>query len=404
MLLRFIGKRAFSAVLSQLDGKIDVGELRLTLPDGTTRLITGRAHGPTASLEIKSYNIMFRLLRFGSLGFAEAYLADECDSPDMRAVLNFTLANARWFDSGAFESKGIGRWVMNRLHAGNDNTREGSRKNISYHYDLGNDFYGLWLDKTMTYSSAVFENGQASFETAQNEKYRRLAELVNLKKGDRVIEVGCGWGGFAEFAAREYGAHVTGLTISQEQLDFAKDRLEKAGLSDLTDMQFCDYREHEGRDYDALVSIEMFEAVGEAHWQSYFAQAQKFLKPGGKAGLQIITIAEDQFEAYQRSPDFIQKYIFPGGMLPTPTQLRDLASGVKMTVEAMNAFREDYARTLDTWLESFRENWDKIEALPRPTHPFDERFKRMWEYYLHYCAAGFMDGRIDVKQIGLAKP
>ena len=397
MILNFLGKRAFAAVLSQLDGKIDRGELQLTLPDGSIRTISGQGAGPKAALTIKSYALMLRLLRSGSLGFAEAYMADECDSEDMRAVLDFTLANARWFDSGAFEAKGVARWLRNLLHARNDNSQEGAKKNIAYHYDLGNDFYSLWLDQSMTYSSAVFD-GANSLSAAQDEKYRRLAELVNLKKDDRVIEIGCGWGGFAEFAAREYGAHVTGLTISKEQLTYAQDRIERAGLRDLVDLQFCDYREHEGRGYDALISIEMFEAVGEKHWPSYFDQAQKFLKPDGKAALQIITIDENYFESYQRSPDFIQKYIFPGGMLPTLTQLRSLAADVQMTVETMSAYREDYARTLDIWLESFRANWDKIQSMG-----FDERFKRMWEYYLHYCAAGFMDGRIDVKQMSLVK-
>lgn len=398
MLASFFGKRAFASILRRLDGRIDTGRLTVTLPDESVHVIEGSKTGPIAELNIHSYRFMRRILRQGSVGFAEAYLEEDCSTPDMRAVLDFTVANARWFTGGAFSSRGIANFFARLRHNRRDNSREGSKKNISYHYDLGNDFYALWLDPSMTYSSAVFADGVNSLEAAQEEKYRRLAEMMDLAPGKRVVEVGCGWGGFAEFAAREYGAHVTGLTISAEQLAYGQERIKKAGLEDKVDLIFCDYREHEGRDYDALVSIEMFEAVGEKHWQTYFDQVERFLKPGGKAALQIITIDEEHFDSYRASPDYIQKYIFPGGMLPTPTHLRDLSAGVGLTVEAMNAYREDYARTLDTWLVNFRETWDKIQPMG-----FDERFKRMWEYYLHYCASGFMAGTIDVKQIGLVK-
>ena len=398
MIVSFFGKRAFQSILRRLDGQIDKGQLTIYLPDGSQHVVKGANPGSTGELAITSYRFMWRILRQGSVGFAEAYLEEDCTTPDMRAVMDFVMANARWFDSGAFSSQGIANRLARLNHNRRDNTHEGSKKNISYHYDLGNDFYRLWLDPSMTYSSAIFE-GAKSLETAQEEKYRRLAKVVDLKPGMRVLEVGCGWGGFAEFAAREYGAHVTGLTISQEQLDYAQDRIKRAGLEDKVDLQFCDYREHEGRDYDALISIEMFEAVGEKHWQTYFNQLKTFLRPGGKAGLQIITIAEEHFEAYRASPDFIQKYIFPGGMLPTVTQLKDLAAGVGLSFDSMEAYRKDYAKTLDTWLENFRAKWDQIQPMG-----FDDRFKRMWEYYLHYCAAGFMDGRIDVKQIGLRNP
>ncbi len=398
MIASFLGKRAFAAILRSLEGRIDQGALTFILPDGEQHVVAGPNPGPQAQLQIHTYGFMRRILRFGSLGFAEAYMAEECSSPDMRAVMDFAVANAKWFDSDAFMSRGLANLITRWRHSRRDNSRVGSRKNIAYHYDLGNDFYALWLDPSMTYSSAVFADGVNSLEVAQREKYDRLAQLVDLKPGARVLEIGCGWGGFAEFAAREYGAEVTGLTISQEQLEYAKARIARAGLTAKVDLQFCDYREHAGKNYDALVSIEMFEAVGERHWRTFFDRVQALLRPGGKAGLQVITIAEPFFHAYRASPDFIQKYIFPGGMLPTPEHLDALAGQVNLTRETSTGYGTHYARTLDTWLANFRQHWDQISAMG-----FDERFRRMWEYYLHYCSAGFTDGRLDVKQIGLRK-
>ena len=394
----FLGKRAFAALLRRLDGRISNGRLTVTLPDGSVRVIEGSEEGPVAELTIHSYRFMRRVLRLGSLGFAEAYLEEDCSTPDMRAVLDFTVANARWFTSDSFSSRGVANFLARVRHRRRDNTRKGAKRNIACHYDLGNDFYALWLDPSMTYSSAIFAEGVTDLEAAQQEKYRRLAEMMDLAPGKRVVEIGCGWGGFAAFAAREYGAQVTGLTISAQQLAYGRNRIKEAELQDKVDLMFCDYREHQGRDYDALVSIEMFEAVGERHWRTYFDQISAFLRPGGKAALQIITIDEAHFASYRASPDFIQKYIFPGGMLPTPSHLRDLSAGVGLTIKVMNAYRQDYARTLDSWLANFRAAWDRIQPLG-----FDDRFKRLWEYYLHYCASGFMAGTIDVKQIGLVK-
>lgn len=399
MIVSYFGKRAFSSILRSLDGRIDKGELTIILPDQSTHSVKGNAPGPLAELHIHDYRFMRRILRFGSVGFAEAFMEQDCSSPNMRAVLDFAVANTRWFDSGAASSQGFANFIMRRLHNQRDNSRDGSKKNISYHYDLGNDFYALWLDSSMTYSSAIFSDGINSLEAAQREKYDRLAKLVDLKPGARVLEIGCGWGGFAEHAARNYGAMVTGLTISQEQLDFAKERMTKAGLTKQVDLRFCDYREHEVKNYDAVISIEMFEAVGERHWSTFFNQLNKFLKPGGNAGLQIITIEKDYYEDYRASPDFIQKYIFPGGMLPTPEHLDGLASDVGFSRQASNGYGHDYARTLEAWLFNFQAHWKKIHEMG-----FDEKFKRMWEYYLDYCAAGFMDGRLDVKQIRFQKP
>jgi cyclopropane-fatty-acyl-phospholipid synthase len=245
----------------------------------------------------------------------------------------------------------------------------------------------------MTYSSALFQTGANDMQSAQKAKYAALADATGIKSGDRVLEIGCGWGGFAEYLASERGAHVTGLTISHEQYDYARERIANAGLDDKVDIVFRDYRDEDGV-YDRIVSVEMFEAVGEAYWPTYFETLKKHLKPGGKAGLQIITIQDRFFEHYRHATDFIQQYVFPGGMLPTPTHLRTLGKDVGLQLDSELIFGRDYARTLKEWRETFMEKWETIEPLG-----FDQRFQRLWRYYLHYCEAGFNAGNIDVRQV-----
>jgi len=274
------------------------------------------------------------------------------------------------------------------------NSRSGSRKNIAYHYDLGNNFYSSWLDESMTYSSAVFANDDMDLAAAQELKYEKLAQLADIQPGDRVLEIGCGWGGFAEYAARTHDAHVTGITISRAQFDYATKRLKDANLADKTDIQLKDYRDIDQK-FDKIVSIEMFEAVGETYWPSYFSTVSNCLRPGGKAALQVITIADEIFHIYKAQPDFIQRYIFPGGMLPSMTALAPPLQQAGLKLVSETGYAQDYARTLAVWKEQFHNAWPDLAKTCR----FDERFKLMWELYLSYCEGGFKAGNIDVKQM-----
>jgi cyclopropane-fatty-acyl-phospholipid synthase len=280
----------------------------------------------------------------------------------------------------------------------NRNTKDQARKNISYHYDLGNEFYALWLDETMTYSSAIFETGQESMEAAQTAKYASMVDQMGAHPGDHVLEIGCGWGGFAEYAAKERGLRVTGLTISEEQLKYARDRIEKAGLSDLVEFRLQDYRDETGQ-YDGIASIEMFEAVGEQYWPAYFDTVRERLRPGRCATLQIITIEEARFDVYRKGVDFIQKYIFPGGMLPSPKALREEIARADLEFVRSVEFGESYSQTLRRWHDTFNARWDEVQAIG-----FDERFKRMWNFYLTSCAAAFHSGNCDVTQITIRRP
>lgn len=299
------------------------GTLRVTLPDRRTVQIDGKQPGPSAEVVLNNWKLPQRAFASGTIGVAESYLDGDWHSPDVTSFLELFVVNTEQGDQMA----GGANWFLNTIqrirHWLNDNTRTGSRKNISAHYDLGNRFYSQWLDPSMTYSSALYQTGANDLEGAQTAKYRALASDIGIRKGAHVLEIGCGWGGFAEFAAREFGCKVTGLTISQEQYDYAKQRIAKAGLSDQVEIKFQDYRDEQGQ-YDHIASIEMFEAVGEKHWPIFFDKMRACLKKGGTAGLQIITINEAAYPNYRRKPDFIQRYIFPGGMLPTPAILRTL--------------------------------------------------------------------------------
>jgi cyclopropane-fatty-acyl-phospholipid synthase len=278
------------------------------------------------------------------------------------------------------------------------NTKKGSRRNILAHYDLGNDFYARWLDPTMTYSSALYTSVDQNLENAQLAKYRSIARNLNLKPGDHVLEIGSGWGGFAEVAAKEYSARVTSITISDAQHAYATKRIADAGLSSQVEIVLRDYRDVRGQ-FDAVASIEMFEAVGEEYWPSYFGKIAEVLKPGGRAALQIITIDDDYFDLYRKRADFIQHYIFPGGMLPSERRLRQETAAVGLGFEVDAMFGKSYARTLGEWAKRFELAWDDIKG-----GKFNESFRRLWLYYLAYCEAGFRTGRIDVGQFVLTKP
>ena len=372
---------------------LEHGSLALTLPDGRTFQLKGRMPGPAAAVTLHNWNLPHRAITGGTIAVAECYMDGDWDSPDVGAFLELFLVNktvGSRFSNGA---RGLLLLVERFRHWRNSNTKTGSKRNISAHYDLGNAFYKEWLDQTMTYSSAYYGAGAQDLASAQTAKYRKLAEAAGFKSGDHILEIGCGWGGFAEFAAREVGCRVTGLTISREQLAFAQERIFKAGLNERVDLRFQDYRDETGH-YDGIASIEMFEAVGEKYWPVYFDKVRQCLKPGGSAGLQIITIEPESYREYRSNPDFIQKYVFPGGMLPTREHLVDLGRRVGLTMTDDFGFGLDYARTLAEWRERFWAVWQKVKPLG-----FDERFKRLWEFYFFYCEAGFRARNIDVRQV-----
>ncbi len=372
------------------------GAAIITLPDGR-RLRFGDDTATVVDFRIKDYRFARRVLASGDIGFAEGLMAGEWDSVDLSALLTLIAKNVERFTrllEGSFVGKAL-NWLR---HLSRENSKRGSRRNILAHYDLGNRFYEAWLDASMTYSSARFDAKVRDLESAQRAKYKALAEHLELKPGDHVLEIGCGWGGFAEFAARECGARVTGITISDEQYAYARARMEKAGIADQVEIRRQDYRDVEGQ-FDKVASIEMFEAVGEKYWPAYFAKIASVLKPGGKAGLQIITIRDELFEQYRRRADFIQRYVFPGGMLASVERLREETARVGLVWRRAEAFGQSYAETLAEWARRFKTRWHDIQAMG-----FDERFKRLWLFYLSYCEAGFRSGRTNVVQLELAKP
>lgn len=368
----------------------------VTLPDGRI-LAFGDGTAPQVDFRINSYGFAKRVLANGDIGFAEGVMAGEWESNDLSALLTLLAANIERF-TRLMEGGPIGKALQWLRHRSNANSRSGSRRNILAHYDLGNEFYSSWLDPSMTYSSARFDAQVRDLEAGQRAKYKALAEHLALKAGDHVLEIGCGWGGFAEFAAREYGVRVTGITISDEQLAYAQARMEKAGLSDLVEIRRQDYRDVKGQ-FDKVASIEMFEAVGEEYWPAYFAKIAEVLKPGGRAGLQIITIKEELFATYRKRADFIQRYVFPGGMLASVDRLKEETAKVGLVWGQADAFGQSYADTLAEWAKRFKAKWSDIRAMG-----FDERFKQLWLFYLSYCEAGFRTGRTDVVQLELAKP
>jgi cyclopropane-fatty-acyl-phospholipid synthase len=372
------------------------GSLRLLLPDGQTLML---GHGTErATLEVSDERVFQRVLAEGDIGFGESWIDGDWHS-DKPAELLTLLAENR----GQLARAVHGSWLPllgHRLrHLLRSNTRAGSKRNILAHYDLGNDFYKLWLDPSMSYSSALFgEQPGMSLEQAQLRKYFRLLEMLDPKPGDTILEVGCGWGGLAEIAVIEFGCKVHGITLSPSQLAWSQARAQQKGFADLAEFSLTDYRDVRGQ-YDHIVSIEMFEAVGERFWPGYFAQLHNCLKPGGRAAIQSITIANERFEAYRRGTDFIQRHIFPGGMLPSPRVFERRAASADFQVLDRHAFGLDYARTLAEWHCNFDAAWPEIEA-----GGFDNRFRRLWQFYLAYCEAGFRAGATDVYQFLLEKP
>ncbi len=372
------------------------GTLDVTLPDGRLIRLGGIEPGPAAAMKLSNYGFASRLINGGDIGIAEAYLNGDWDTPDLTQFLYLFCVNHELIQT-MLGGKPVVRFVQSVRHWFNRNTRRQARRNIYAHYDIGNDFYSAWLDPSMTYSSALFEDHTPDLTAAQRNKYRALAEAIDLQPGQNVLEIGCGWGGFAEYVARTFGARVVGLTISKEQRDFAQRRIQEAGLAEKVEIRLQDYRDERDQ-YDRIASIEMIEAVGEEFWPKYFSQLRDRLLPGGLAGIQAITIQDGLFQTYRREVDFIQRYVFPGGMLPSPQVLKSLGEKFGVPVIRERIFGQDYAKTLASWRTNFRNAWPNLIPLG-----FDDRFRRLWEYYLAYCEAGFLSGNIDVRQVVFAK-
>ncbi len=373
------------------------GSVTVILPSGRTRTIGNPASGLHSVLRLNNFRVITEAMRRGTVGFAAAYMNGDIEVDDLTALFRFFLQNRDMFENA---NPGFFRKAAGDLHyhLSRGNTLEGSKKNIAEHYDLGNDFYGEWLDPSMTYSSALFTPGDQTLEEAQRAKYRRVADMAGITEGSSVLEIGCGWGGFAETVARDYKAHLRGITLSAEQLRYGQERLARQGLDDLATLVFEDYRHTKGQ-FDHIGSIEMIEAVGEDNWPSYFQAIHDRLKPGGTAAIQAITISEADFDGYRSGPDFIQRYIFPGGMLLTKTVMKEFGNKYNLVLENAETFRLSYAKTLRLWRERFLERWSVIAPLG-----YDELFKRKWVYYLSYCEAGFTEGSIDVGIYQYRKP
>jgi cyclopropane-fatty-acyl-phospholipid synthase len=384
-------------VLGAMLRRAEHGLIRIAGPDGTHYEQRGPHDGPVAALSIRHWRALRRLIFGGALGFAESYLDGEWDTPELASVLRYGAVN---LDTEADSLPGSpwSRLMARLAHLAQPNTKTGAKRNIQRHYDLGNEFYRRWLDSTMTYSAAIFETPADELAKAQVNKFRRIAGLLDLKPDHQLLEIGCGWGGFARWAAKEIGCRITAITISPAQHDFALQGVQSEGLGERVTVRQQDYRDVTGR-FDRIASIEMFEAVGERYWPVFFNQIFDRLKPGGVAALQIITIADEIFNSYRRKVDFIQRYVFPGGMLPSLAALRRQAKNAGLEWRADSGFGAHYALTLAQWRHRFEAVWPELRQLG-----FDERFRRMWNYYLAYCEVGFSLGRIDLKQVALARP
>jgi cyclopropane-fatty-acyl-phospholipid synthase len=398
VLARLLGG-SFRRVLDRIDAGLAKGAIDATLPDGSRRRLGGRAPGPEPVVRLHSWNSLVRLMTSGSVGWYKAWERGEWSSPDPVPLFALFMLNGETLGDTA-RAKGLFRIVNRIAHRLRDNDRRRARDNIAHHYDLGNDFYRAWLDASMTYSSAVFADPAAPepLEEAQARKIRLLLDRLDLKPGDRLLEIGCGWGSLAEVAARDCGARVLGITLSEEQKAFADARMVAAGLADGVEIRLQDYREVAGT-FDAVASIEMAEAVGQDYWPAYVAGIAGALKPGGRAALQFISIREPLFESYAANADFIQTYIFPGGMLVSEARLAALAGEAGLSWQDRRGYGLHYAETLKRW----RDRFDAAVAEGRLPGGFDPRFHRLWRYYLMYCEGGFRGGGIDVAQVTLVK-
>ena len=389
---------AAARTLMRLLARLQHGQLTVQWPGGALQSFGARDATPYAVLHVHDWAVCGAALQSGDIGFAEAYIAGRWSTPNLTALLQVLVANRGALDA-AIHGHWAGRLIYRLRHLLRRNTRANSRRNIHAHYDLGNAFYTQWLDESMNYSSAWFDgDATLSLPAAQHAKVRRALGMARVQCGQRVLEIGCGWGALAEKATTEFGAHVTGVTLSTEQLEFARQRLATAGQAERADLRLQDYRDITDAPFDAICSIEMIEAVGREYWPTYFRTVARLLKPGGRACIQSIVIQDALFERYLRSTDFIQQYIFPGGCLPSPSAFRDQAQAAGLRVEDELAFGPDYGRTCRLWREAFLARRSEVLA-----QGFDERFVRTWEFYLAYCEAGFLQGDVDVMQFTLVR-
>jgi cyclopropane-fatty-acyl-phospholipid synthase len=376
-------------ILARLLQSLRYGSLSVTLPSGQKLVRVGPEPGPEATLVMHRWRALRRLVTGGDIGFAQAWIDGDCSSLDLTALIRLAARNLH-ARGGATKGSALSQLAFRLRHRLNDNTRRGSARNITAHYDLGNEFFRIWLDEAMVYSSALWDGSTPTLEAAQARKVERVCDLLNIKGGERILEIGCGWGALAARLTEAGAAHVTGLTLSPAQLEFARDLAVARESGSQVDFRLQDYRDVEGR-FDRVVSVEMAEAVGEAWWPAYFGKIARSLEPGGRAVLQMITIAEEHFDDYRRTVDFIQRYIFPGGCLPSKTVLHQQFERAGLRLVSQESFGLSYARTLAEWRRRFHTRWPEIAALR-----FDDRFRRLWDYYLSYCAAGFLEGATDV--------
>ena len=380
--------RIFKKYLSDIGEKISNGKLTITLPNNESLEFFGKGD-LKSNLKLNSYMPILRTITSGHVGFAESYLKGEWTSSDLESLLEIMVTNL----PEAFSAKSKVHLMYNRIiHFFRENTKSRAKKNIQYHYDLGNDFYKLWLDKTMTYSSAIFKNEKESLAEAQENKYQLLIDSLDIKPHHKVLEIGCGWGGFAEYAAKKVGCTIKGITISPSQLKFATKRIKELNLDNKVSLELCDYRDLKGK-YDRVVSIEMIEAVGEKYWRNYFKKIKDVLKKDGLAGIQVILINNKSYQKYSKSVDFIQKYVFPGGMLPSQEKLNENYVNAGLIEINSHSFGKSYAKTLTIWHKEFLNSLSSIKKLG-----FDTKLERIFKYYFSYCKAGFNSEKIDVAQ------
>jgi len=388
----FIYKVADKLVFNILN-KANYGYLEITCFDGTQLKFGNQKDNLKANLLIKKPNFTYNLIRGGSIGFAESYMNEEFETNNLSNLIEFTARNINIIHkfSGLLDFPII-NFLKNKVIK---NTKTRSKENIAKHYDLGNDFFSLWLDDTLTYSSAIFEQETKNLSEAQNNKYQKLIDLIKPNHGDKILEIGCGWGGFAEYMGKKYDVKLDCITISQKQFDYTKERIHKCGLNEKVNIEIKDYRDLNGK-YNSIASIEMIEAVGQNYLDGYFKTIKSNLSDGGNAAIQAITIDDNLFDRYKNKQDFIQKYIFPGGFLPNKNSINKYVSDNGLAVNSYISYADDYANTLEIWREEFNKKWELIKS-----QGFDLTFKRMWEFYLSYCEAGFKSKNIDLIQFSL---
>ena len=371
---------------------LSIGSIKVTYPNNEKKIYKGKISGPIADVTFHTHKSIKNTILGGSIGFCEAVISGEISSKSLQKIAEIGASNESGLDTNGKGYK-VFKLFNKFSHLFRNNSIKGAKRNISLHYDLGNDFYSYWLDETMTYSSAIFTKNNSHLKNAQLNKYDTIAKAVNIQKGEKILEIGCGWGGFLEFASKQYEAFVTSITVSKKQYEYTKNKIKQTNPKINPKVLLEDYRNIKGK-FDKIVSIEMFEAVGENYWPIFFQQIKNLLKPNGAAALQVITINDEYFQNYRRYPDFIQKYIFPGGMLPSISSLEEPISNAGLKLISVKGFGKDYANTLAIWRKRFNQAWPEISKLG-----FDQKFKRMWNLYLCYCEGGFRAGSIDVNHL-----